>query len=260
MSLESIYKFVEKPEPEPPKKIRYRSKYDPNGPLIGSTFGNHGTTVVDGKGFHALKQNHVVTSSFGVKKENSTPKSFLRKGSRDSRSSVIRPTIDRETKRKEQHKPPVPSRKEKPVLGLKTDKNFVHCNAVEVINSAPKKLEDRTNIHHDEYGKPPSYLQEVNAAIAREKEIVERYVAEQCGYLTKEESDELMDETERSELIKKLKQKWDEVNSVYQKYCHKSVLDTPGEIKRKATQEAELAKLEEYIEKLSRPGPLVIKK
>lgn len=56
MSQESIYKFVEKPEPEPPKKIRYRSKYDPNGPLIGSTFGTHGTTVVDGKGFHALKQ------------------------------------------------------------------------------------------------------------------------------------------------------------------------------------------------------------
>ena len=53
---ESIYKFVEQPKPEEPKREIYRSKYDPKGPLIGSTFCMQGTTAVDGKGFHSLKK------------------------------------------------------------------------------------------------------------------------------------------------------------------------------------------------------------
>jgi len=53
---ESIYKFVEEPKPPKPKKEIYKSKYDPKGPLIGSTFCMQGTTVVDGKGFHSLKK------------------------------------------------------------------------------------------------------------------------------------------------------------------------------------------------------------
>lgn len=53
---ECIYKFVEQPKPKKPKKKTYRSKHDPNGPIIGSTFGMQGTNVVDGKGFVALKK------------------------------------------------------------------------------------------------------------------------------------------------------------------------------------------------------------
>ena len=53
---ESIYKFVEQPQAKKAKKQIYKSKNDPNGPLIGSTFCMQGTTVVDGKGFHSLKQ------------------------------------------------------------------------------------------------------------------------------------------------------------------------------------------------------------
>ena len=53
---ECIYKFVEQPQQKKPKKQIYRSKYDPNSPLIGSTFCMQGTTAVDGKGFHSLKK------------------------------------------------------------------------------------------------------------------------------------------------------------------------------------------------------------
>ena len=53
---ECIYKFVEQPQQKKAKKKTYRSKYDPNGPLIGSTFCMQGTTAVDGKGFHSLKK------------------------------------------------------------------------------------------------------------------------------------------------------------------------------------------------------------
>ena len=294
---ECIYKFVEQPRPENPKKHRYRSKYDPNAPLIGSTFGMHGTTAVDGKGYHALKEvslcaamraplfllrkctftsprdsslltvavsvlltkNHVVTSSFGIKPEAPNPRKFLRKGSLELRSEANIPSVEHHNRSKESHKPQVPSRNEAPVHGLKTSKNFVNCNAVEAISSVPKKLNDNNVRLHDEYGKVPAYLETVKAAIGYEKELVDRYVAEQFGQpIVGNEENEMMDERERMELINKLKQKWDDVNAVYQKHCHKVMLDTPGEIKRKASQEAELKQLEDFIEKLSR-GPVVIK-
>lgn len=56
MTAECIYQFVQENQPKSPKKKIYRSKYDPNGPLIGSTFGMHGTNAVNGKGFHELKK------------------------------------------------------------------------------------------------------------------------------------------------------------------------------------------------------------
>ena len=70
---ECIYNFVEETQQQQPKKPLYRSKYEPN--LVASTFGLHGTTAVDGKGFHALKQNHVLISSFGRESEVSESES-----------------------------------------------------------------------------------------------------------------------------------------------------------------------------------------
>lgn len=130
---------------------------------------------------------------------------------------------------------------------------------MEAINSSPKRRKDEDVRLHDEYGKVPAYLSSVKAAMEEEKALVEMYVAEQYGPPKAEETQE-MDNAERIELINKLKQRWDDVNFVYQKYCHKALLDTAGEIKRKASQEAELKQLEHDIEVLSRPGPLVIRK
>ena len=114
----------------------------------------------------------------------------------------------------------------------------------------------------EDYGKVPAYLETVKAEIEHEKELVDKYVAEQYGPSVNNGSRQeqvAMDEEERRELINKLKQRWGDVNAEYQKYCHKVILDTPGEIKRKASQEAELKQLEEYIEKLScQSGPLFI--
>ena len=137
---ECIYKFVEQPQPKKHKKQIYRSKYDPNGPLIGSTFCMQGTTAVDGKGFHSLKkvrdlklmfvvrlqllknnisliytQNHVVSTSFGVQPQAPNPKQFLRKGTRQCRDGARIPTVEHHNRNKEAHKPLVPSRDDKPV-------------------------------------------------------------------------------------------------------------------------------------------------
>lgn len=259
---ECIYKFVEQPQQKKPKKQIYRSKYDPNSPLIGSTFCMQGTTAVDGKGFHSLKKNHVVSTSFGVQPQAPNPKQFLRKGTRQCRDGARIPAVEHHNRNKEAYKPPVPSRNDKPVQGLTTSKNYVNCNAVEVINSTPKKRKDMEvpYVAREDYGKVPAYLETVKAEIEHEKELVDMYVAEQYGPPKGSQEHEVMDEQERKELINMLKQRWGDVNAEYQKYCHKVILDTPGEIKRKASQEAELKQLEEDIERLSCPGPLMIKK
>ena len=206
---------------------------------------------------HHDTQNHIVNSSFGSTLDAPNPKSYLKKGTRSTQIPLVeRHPVNRN---KESYKPPVPSRSDKPVLGRRTDKNYITCNAVEVIQSTPKQVQGEEIRLHEEYGKIPSYLSSVKAAMEKERQLVEKYVAEQYGPSSQDEETQLMNDSERLELIDRLKQRWDDVNFVYQKYCHKVQLDTPGEIKRKATQEAELKQLEEDIEKLSRPGPLVIK-
>jgi len=201
-------------------------------------------------------QNHIINSSLGLPSEAPDPKVYLRKGTRSTKIPLVKQHLV--NRNKESYKPPVPSRDDKPVQGLKTDKNYITSNAIEVINSTPKQSRREGIRLHEEYGKVPGYLSSVKAAIEHEKQIVDMYITEQHE-LTKEEVTQVMDDDERQKLINGLKQRWDDVNSVYQKYCHKVMLDTPGEIKRKASHEAELEQLEEDIEKLSRPGPLLIK-
>ena len=208
-----------------------------------------------------------MTSSFGpnVQPQPPNPKEFLRRGTRQCRDGARIPSVEHHNRNKEAHKPSVPSRDDKPVQGLKTSQNYVNCNAVEVINSSPKKRKEMEVpfTAREDYGKVPAYLETVKAEIEHEKELVDKYVAEQYGPVNDGSRQEqvAMDEEERRELINKLKQRWGDVNAEYQKYCHKVILDTPGEIKRKASQEAELKQLEEYIEKLScQSGPLFIYK
>ncbi|KAK1747742.1 enkurin domain-containing protein [Skeletonema marinoi] len=261
---ECIYNFVEQSQPKKVKKPIYRSKYDPNGPLIGSTLGMHGTTAIDGRGFHSLKQNHVVISSFGRESEAPNPKTFLRKGTREHRNEENIPSVDHHDCNKVCLKPPVPTRNDKAMMGLETTrkKNYITSNALEAIRGQPKKRkgDEPRYTQREDYGKVPAYLANVKAEIENEKALVEMYVAEQNGNPSEEDDHaEMMDEGERRELINKLKQRWDTVNASYHKMAHKAVFDTPSEVKRKASQEDELKQLENDIEMLSRDGPIFIK-
>ncbi len=168
--------------------------------------------------------------------------------------------------RRSSQKPPVPSADDKPIMGLKTCKNFIVSNAAQAIISEPKGLKEPEElfIEKDTYGKVPEYLTKVKCAIQREREIVENHVkgqvAKEGGGESVEIEYEIMDEEERQGLINSLKGKWDEVNSTYQKLCHRNSLLSIGDMRRKEAQEAELQQLETDIGKLSKPGPLYVKK
>jgi len=206
-----------------------------------------------------------VNSTFGPcpNKSVADPSHFLRKGTR--RSSIIPPSKisshDDDKRHQQQHsKPPVPSSDDRPVMGLKTRKNYITSNAIEAIIQEPKCVDRKEPLYieKENYGKIPNYLPKVQDAIQKEQKIVDRCIEELMRKDTEVEYVE-MDEGERRKLIDSLKRKWDNRNSKYQKICHRVAFDSLGDIKRKEAQEAELQQLEDDIERLSRPGPMYIK-
>lgn len=112
----------------------------------------------------------------------------------------------------------------------------------------------------EDFGKVPAYLAQVKEEIKRENEMIERYVKEQMGEV--EEAPEVYEEfseEERIALVNALKAKWDHTNAQYQRITHLVKLDTTGQLRRKETLEAMLTKLENDIQRLDRPGPVLIR-
>ena len=112
----------------------------------------------------------------------------------------------------------------------------------------------------EDFGKVPAYLSQVKEEIQRENQMIERYVKEQMGEV--EEAPEVYEEfseDERQALVAALKAKWDQVNAQYQKITHLVKLDTTGQLRRKETLESTLAKIEADIQRLDRPGPVLIR-
>ena len=101
----------------------------------------------------------------------------------------------------------------------------------------------------EQHGRPPPFAgkddEQAVPSSLRHIELPDRY-------------EEISDQ-ERTALIDALKAKWDSVNSKYQKITHLVLLDTAGQVRRKCDYESELTSLENDIEKLSRPGPLLMK-
>jgi gas vesicle protein len=157
---------------------------------------------------------------------------------------------------------PVPSKDDRPILGITTSKNFIVSNAVEAILQAPRRpvQKELNYLKKEDYGKVPAYLTQVKDEIRRENDMIERYVKEQMGEVerTPETFEELTEE-ERYTLLEELKNKWDHVNAKYQKQTHLVTLDTTGQVRRKEHMEAELNQLEHDIERLQRASTVLIK-
>ena len=258
--MESIYNLVPEKYVEPYKPPMYRSKYDPKAPLTSSTFGLHGTTATVGGGVNEIKKNHTLSSTFGPSSQSITSASnFLKAGSKTK--SMDKPEIKTFTRPLLSKKSLVPRRDEKPVMGLRTSKNFITANAVEAILSVPQmpQTESVDYLGKEDYGKVPDYLSQVKEEIRRENDMIDEYVRKQMSQEedAPEEFSE-MNEAERQELIDKLKTKWDAVNEKYQKICHRVKFESRGDINRKESQESELKRLENDIMMLQRAGSVMI--
>ncbi len=83
---------------------------------------------------------------------------------------VKRPeTIPTRKKKKMYRKPPVVSRDDKPIMGLKSNKNFIVSNAVENILAPPKTIPMKKNYRSKrDYGQVPNYLTQIKEKIQTE--------------------------------------------------------------------------------------------
>jgi len=257
---ESIYNLVPHEYVEPPKPKMYRSKHDPKTPVTGSTFGIHGTTQLLGAG--AIKKKETATFGKPLNSQVADPNQFLKGGEKVQRVPA-RVDVDKFAFG-DTGKCAVPRRSEKPVMGLKTTKNFITANAVEAILQVPtvKYTAEPDYLKKADYAQVPAYLSQVKEEIRRENDMIDAYVKEQMGLggsEEKEEMTEMLSDGERTELIYALKRKWDAVNAKYQKMTHNVNLDTVGKVKRKEYMEKELKQLEADIGKLEKPSPIYIK-
>jgi len=210
--------------------------------------------TVDPKVFDLGVNNKRGKGTFGPPNGTSKPHpdSYIKKHSGEP--VLPDPTIPTLTRTK--GKPAVPTREEKPVMGLVSAKNFVTANAVENILSTPKKViyDAPLATSKPDYGKVPTYLKTVKGQIQHEKQLIEDYHRSAMEE-SRTGSVRQMTENERGALVLELKLKWQKVNEAYQKLPF--TLDTPMRKMKKEKYEEELTQLEKDIETLSRKTVLV---
>jgi len=165
---ESIYNLVPREKVIPVKLPIHRSSHDPCAPPTNSTFGCYGTTKLLGAGEVVKKDG----AYFGP------PKSQYGLPTGAYESMKARTQLSESKQRTfESTKEKVPSRYEKPIMGITTSKNFVTANAVEAILMVPKQtgVPELNYTKKEDFGKVPAYLSQVKDEIRRENEMIERY-------------------------------------------------------------------------------------
>ena len=77
----------------------------------------------------------------------------------------------------------VPSRAEKPQMGLVSQKNFVTANAIENILAKPKvhDTSERLYILKPDFGEVPAYLQRNREQVQQERQQVQEYILRQTN-------------------------------------------------------------------------------
>eukprot|EP00745_Piridium_sociabile_P012489 TRINITY_DN191644_c0_g1_i1.p1 TRINITY_DN191644_c0_g1~~TRINITY_DN191644_c0_g1_i1.p1 ORF type:complete len:252 (-),score=81.66 TRINITY_DN191644_c0_g1_i1:15-770(-) len=161
----------------------------------------------------------------------------------------------------ERRRAAVPERTDKPLMGLKTTKNFITTNAVENITSVPKKpaklFADTRNgdthslipsglepvfVHKKDFGETPVYLAKRKEEMQRAQEEYDAYIAEHFrrGALR------CLTIEERQCIIDGLKANWEDIHEQYQGLS--VVTDTTPKKNRKERMEAQMKQLEKDIE------------
>uniref|UniRef100_H2YHV6 Enkurin domain-containing protein n=1 Tax=Ciona savignyi TaxID=51511 RepID=H2YHV6_CIOSA len=237
--VESIYNLIPREIPNPPNPPRYNSKFKP--------------TVKD-----ELKQNRSPNKTMGpAKVDVPTPSDFLKKRSKE-------PVLPDTTNFKYSgvgKKPPVPKHDDKPLLGIRTNKNFINTNAVENIMSVTKKplpkfVDTRCGDNNllepsglvpkytkkPDYGEVPDYLKKRNAEVKKAQEEYDQYIRERM----RQGAMQQLNDAEREDIINGLKKNWEELHHQYQGLS--VVTDTAPKKNRKERMEAEMKQLERDIE------------
>lgn len=164
MMEESVYALIPPAQYTPDRLPRHKSKF--------ATGQLNEKTLVYPMGIPKRAASH---ASFGLPNGESAkhPANFMRAHTGDP----ILPAPTAPTNRKHKLRDPTPTRHEKPLMNLKSDKNFVTTNAVEAILSKPMPVQQALPYTmRPAYGKVPGYLTANKLKIAAEQAHVEEYL------------------------------------------------------------------------------------
>jgi hypothetical protein len=250
MSDESIYGLIPVEMPQPTKSSRFKSRGAP--PPTASTFGFHGTSVVLGNVAGGPKDLSVhppkkATATFGkIVSQTISPKQFILKGS----SSAGKHIFQHEARVAHPKKPHIPSRDEKPVMGLKTAKNFVVANAVENILSMPKRQIAASSLRavdRDEYGKVPGYIGKIKEELSAQYKLVDEINVRRAQ---EAERFHALSAEEHQSLKSALQHRWETLNKEFQTMGFS--VETYSQKKHQEEVESELRRVEAALLKLSK--------
>jgi len=269
---ESIYQIVPPRVEIPVKPPMFKSKI-PDYPPTASTFHGPGTS-------HPIMSNMAGDAMQKIVRDRShaefgkpagtyknDPATFMKKLARSSSVPSLRemkktnpdqlkPTHLKESRFAALGGGGPPKRDEKPVMGLKSSKNFLVTNAVEAILAQPRKNVDTTKdwLAKEDYGKVPKYLHSVKRDIQSEFDYIQQLHDQH--HAENQPPIQPLEDEERVALLEGLKAKWEKRNVEYQAGTHVSVL-SDGQKRGRETCEAELSLLEKDIEKLGKTDILV---
>jgi len=245
---ESVYSLIPEPYIPPEKAARHVSKFRTTttklAPPQYTTFPAVSEPPVDGT--MSLNFRRPAANMGREVGPSVDPKAYLKKG-----EGVVS-IIPAEHKQKLTMKAPLIV--DKPVMGLKTEKDFVSSNVVDISNMPTKgrHVQAERATDRPSFGKVPRYLNNVKDQIQGEKEQLETYKAQrtQMQEDAKSEFVQQLSEQRRQELVSQLKERWEEK--------HKQLLampfarDTMMQISRKEAVEKELLEIEQAIQKLEK--------
>lgn len=260
--LESIYNLLPKDVYVPPKEARHISKYPGSIQPSYSTFGIAATSqpaLINGGGhwqpFTTRKVYKKPHATFGRPSGSvrPNPKKFLKRGYHRSLSQSVRFSTKKSFKvAKSTRFPKVPLASERPIHGLRSNKNYIISNAVDNILRAPRMQRKKVRYtNKEDYGKVPAYLTEINQQMEAEYQTIKAMANQKEEDLKKKRY--VLSEGEKKKLAADLKQKWDEIHRRYQKQTHITDLDCYGKVHRKLDMEKQMDLISSQIEKLKQP-------
>ena len=252
---ESIYNIIPKEKIIPGKDPLYKSQYPYWIAPTASTFILKNTSYpnvanMNGdfclpRGAHPIVEKSATMGrpEGGYKPD---PLNYHKKGN----TYRILPPLEKIYDTNEIRKPSVPTVRDKPIMGLKTDKNYIVSNVVDNILMAPKKLkEEEDGIYkHKSFGVVPTYIKNLRKKVEEEYKSIKEMQRRQ-----KEEEDKkqrLLTEEEVSTLREGLRKKWEMYNQRYAKMTHKKAFDNLVLLRNKEGLEKELGIIEGDLNKL----------
>eukprot|EP00331_Platyophrya_macrostoma_P034529 CAMPEP_0176461558 /NCGR_PEP_ID=MMETSP0127-20121128/34735_1 /TAXON_ID=938130 /ORGANISM="Platyophrya macrostoma, Strain WH" /LENGTH=271 /DNA_ID=CAMNT_0017853291 /DNA_START=1 /DNA_END=816 /DNA_ORIENTATION=+ len=247
---ESVYNLIPEPEVEVLRPPRHTSKFKQHvvrlPPPSYTTFPLPGAPAVDGSAATHYKRGganmgRVVSSDID-------PRSFLKRGEGPRYVAESHPTEKIYTKA------PIVTAAEKPVMGLRSEKDFVKSNAIEMANmpTRGRKLEEPRPSQRKSFGRVPHYLEAVKSQLAEERTYVEELKKAETARQqeVRESYARQMPEEQRLHLLKQLKERWEEKHHQFLSLPFSR--DTMMQVVRKEAVEKDLKEIEAAIARLEK--------